>query len=1118
MKDNSSTPDGHASHVAGTMIASGVNPLVKGMANGIQGMIAYNFTGHLGEMLTESPNLYISNHSYGTIAGWRYNSDQSRWEWYGQPDQVEDNKFGYYSTETQTWDSIAYMSPNYLIVKSSGNNRNEKGPDVGGSYWRYNAAGTMVSAGARPAEISNQDGYDLLPTYSTSKNILTVGNVLAIPGGYVKPGDVVLNNSSSVGPTDDGRIKPDIVANGTNVTSTYTGSDNAYATLSGTSMSSPTVSGSAILLQELYMRLNGNSPAWSSTIRGLVIHSADEAGNSPGPDYLFGWGLANFYRAAMTLNKPTENLVQQRTLSNGTTYSMTVTASGKSPLKASICWTDPPGEVNTTLPINDRTKKLVHDLDIRIKRGGRTYFPWKLDVANPSFVASRDDNNVDNVEVVQLDSTITGETYTIEVTHKGTLTRSGTQAYSLIVSGIGGKAYASSAPAESAGSRIDSLSFGGINKQNTSGCKTYTDFRSIIGTVEVGVSAPFFMKVNSCDATDAVKFAKVFLDLNNDGDFDDAGETGAVSGSLANNGTFSGNITIPNTLVPGTLIMMRVVLQETASASNVNPTGTYTRGETQDYLVRITNPSNDLSPSQVVYPQSGECANNSKYVTVKIRNLGTLARTQIPVTVEVLKGTSLVTTLKDTCKVAIAGQSDADFTLQKPFVMEGGTSYSFNIKVNSDGDQLPANNEAVSQIVTSSQGTAPTGGIGVICNNTTALLKANVTGTDSKLTWFTVPTGGSPFNTSSNGEQISTTTITADKKYYVSANEISGTVGPATKMAFPSGGYNEFNGNFVRFSNTVPMLIESTRMYVGNPGKITIILADIASETGTGGYSYYPLSTRVFTVTNTRPTAAPGSVSENNAADLGSIFNLNFTVPAGNHILIMQCTDGATVYRNNNIATNPYPLLLNGNNNAFSITGNSVVAPSDPNQFYYFFYDTKVSTLAGCPSPRATITANSNTPPVISYKDTVLTSTLGTGNQWQLNGVDIAGATGQTYKVKESGVYRSAVTGDLGCVGYSNEINVVITAVVNVDPVKIGLNVSPNPSTGNFNVRFRVNGREDLYVEVLSTTGQQVYSRSLSRFSGEFNEQLRLPNPASGIYLLKITHGREQYLKRLLIN
>ena len=145
-KDIPTSVSDHATHVSGTMIASGVNPIAKGMAFGAQGMIAYDFNNDISEMFGEAQNLVLSNHSYSVISGWNYNSTQSRWEFYGRPGDTEDYKFGYYSTDAQSLDSMAYNAPYYLIVKSAGNSHSETGPAVGQPYYRLDASGNMVSA------------------------------------------------------------------------------------------------------------------------------------------------------------------------------------------------------------------------------------------------------------------------------------------------------------------------------------------------------------------------------------------------------------------------------------------------------------------------------------------------------------------------------------------------------------------------------------------------------------------------------------------------------------------------------------------------------------------------------------------------------------------------------------------------------------------------------------------------------------------------------------------------------------------------------------------------------------------------------------------------------------
>lgn len=446
IKDGAGAVD-HSTHVAGTMIATGVNAVAKGMAFGAQGLISYDYNNDISEMFGEAGNLLLSNHSYGILAGWNYTG--SRWEFYGKPGATEDYKFGYYSDDAQSLDSLAYNAPYYLVVKAAGNNRNENGPAVGQPYWGYTTASpnTLVNISARPANISSNNGYGIISWDANAKNILTVGAVAGLPLGYTNAAGVAMTSFSSWGPTDDGRIKPDIVADGLSVTSCVASSTTAYATMSGTSMATPNATGSLFLLQEYYSKLKAGSFMRSATLRGLAIHTANEAGTTAGPDYLFGWGLLDVANAAavITAAVPTSNaatsnhLLYENVLQNGDTYTLPVVAASTGPLWATICWTDVKGTVDVTNTLNNPAKKLVNDLDLRISDGSTAYLPWVLDPANPGSAAVKGDNITDNVERVNIDNVIMGRVYLITVKHKGSLAR-GQQAYSLLVSGVGGTA------------------------------------------------------------------------------------------------------------------------------------------------------------------------------------------------------------------------------------------------------------------------------------------------------------------------------------------------------------------------------------------------------------------------------------------------------------------------------------------------------------------------------------------------------------------------------------------------------------------------------------------------------------------------------------------------------
>ncbi|NBX28484.1 MAG: hypothetical protein EBR55_09635, partial [Chitinophagia bacterium] len=540
-KDNNTKIIDHSTHVAGIMIAKGVNPAAKGMIHGSKGIYAYDWNNDVSEMSSAAANnLLISNHSYGTVCGWDYNDDSSRWEFNGKFNEKEDFRFGLYDNQAVLYDSIAYNAPFYLIVKSAGNNRTSNGPTKNTStgkwfnndstYWRRDQNGKWYNAGIRPDSLSNNDSYETLPADVGAKNILTVGAVNGILAGYAKKEDVVGSSFSSWGPTDDGRIKPDIVANGVSVLSTLSTNDSSYGYLNGTSMAAPGVSGSLLLIQELSYKLI-NKPIRSATLKALAIHTANEAGATPGPDYKFGWGLLNASEAAIALNNAltsnnansSTDLVYEEVLQNQASKTYTVIASGKKPLKATLVWTDIKGTANNTL--NNNTPKLINDLDLKISSGNNTIETWNLNPADPSAPATRGNNKIDNVEKVEVDSLIVGNTYTITVSHKNNLER-GSQAYSLIISGGGGAAYCSSNPSSNAGTKLDSVTLNNIVFANTTTNQYIDNTKQVVNGEPAGV-LNFSIKSSSADATNNTRFIKIYIDYNNNGVFEATEETAA---------------------------------------------------------------------------------------------------------------------------------------------------------------------------------------------------------------------------------------------------------------------------------------------------------------------------------------------------------------------------------------------------------------------------------------------------------------------------------------------------------------------------------------------------------------------------------------------------------------
>ena len=396
---SSTTYAAHATHVTGTIMASNANANIKGMAYMAQAR-TFEWTDDNSEALAEVQlGMLISNHSYGVpITG----STGVLPSWY----------IGSYTQDARDWDEIAYESPFYLAVLSAGNEG-------------------LSNANPDPLAF----GYDKLTGNKVSKNNLVVANaqdaVVAANGTLTS---VAINTSSNQGPTDDNRIKPDITGNGTSVTSTNSTSDTSTTTMSGTSMASPNVAGTLLLLQQHYKNVT-NSFMKAATLKGLACHTADDAGNI-GPDPIFGWGLLNAKKAAETITgNGLNSWVSEENLNQEQSTTFVVKASGTEPLIASITWTDFPGAANNgNLAANDPTKALVNDLDIRIRKNAVTYFPWKLNSNASSEAIQSEDNAIDNVEQVKIDSPTNSE-YTITISHKGLL-QTGKQNYSLVITGL----------------------------------------------------------------------------------------------------------------------------------------------------------------------------------------------------------------------------------------------------------------------------------------------------------------------------------------------------------------------------------------------------------------------------------------------------------------------------------------------------------------------------------------------------------------------------------------------------------------------------------------------------------------------------------------------------------
>jgi len=1128
-KDNVKEVITHSTHVAGIVMSKGLNPLSKGMSYNVKGILDYDWNNDLSEMSAAAANgLLISNHSYGTVAGWERNTDSAnRWEFNGRFNENEDYRFGVYDFDAQIHDSIAYNAPNYLIIAAAGNNRTSNGPPVGETYWRRNEAGKMFNAGARPADISNNDSYGSIVTEKNAKNVLTVGAVVGIPSGYNKKEDVVISNFSSWGPTDDGRIKPDIVAQGVSVYAPIGANDSSYGYLNGTSMAAPGAAGSLLLLQELSHRFTlSGAPRIlkSATVKGLAIHTANEAGLYPGPDYKHGWGLLNISEAAQVLNTAFTNnnsvssphFVYENTLLNGESKSYNITASGTQPVKATIVWTDIKGTSSELL--NNNSPELVNDLDLVITQGNKTFNTWNLNPSSPDNQAFKGINNVDNVEKVEVDTSLVGTNYTITVKHKGTLER-GQQNYSLIISGAGGTAYCPSAATSSAGTKIDSIQINNIKFSKTT-ADNYVDNTALFVNGESNGTVSLFMKLSSADATNNNRFVKVFIDYNNNGVFD-TNELVHTSAAITN-GDYSTNISLISNLIINQFTKLRVVVTEATAASTVIACGNYTAGETQDYTLRVVNPSNDIQMMEITNPVGGVSEKSVQYVTVKVANNGTKQLTNIPLSLEVKKGNTTILNLKETFTGRLYGSEIMSYTFQTPMSIELSQNYTITASASLTNDQLPANNTVTATIITASPSPAITGSA-TGCNESVQLFVSNPISNDQYL-WYNQNNDLS--KPIANGTVIKTST-TATNVYV--GRGWTGFIGPKDNTTLSnSGGYNNWGstyGEFIRLNTVGPIQLETTKIYTGYAGKIELELRALSTFTDTT-YSYYPSQTQKTILhvgaSSPSPTPANGTSASGTATpfvvgDSGRIYAINMNISqAGNYILIARCLDSATIFRNNNITSTNYPF---GPKVLASITGNWVGA--DFEKFYYYFYNLQIST------PKFE-KALSKIPVILTAKPVIsqigidsLNTTTADSYQWFMNDETISGATKSGIKITKNAMYKvSATTGT--CTNYSDNKLVLITDIPQAPTKEIGLKIVStdfieNIIKGNqFYIQFNNVKTNAIGLSILNSNGQTVFQKD--KLNNQISAQpVQVPTLTTGIYYVKVFANNKIYVQSVFV-
>jgi len=317
--------------------------------------------------------IQVSNHSYGQQVGWANGVFGSQ------------APFGIYNNSASCFDSVA-TGTGLVIVKSAGNDRDDPAPGL--------------ATAAQPADCFTSFAPlagDCITPGSTAKNVITVG---AMDGGDQ------IAAFSNFGPTDDGRIKPDVVAPGDqsvgmqSIVSLGNAGVRATARFQGTSMAAPAVSGVAALAIQNARALA--IPVQSASIKSLLVHTANDVKGTgqatPGPDFATGWGMVDAVAALSYLRRSSLGIpsstpsattalaagIQSGTLlqtGNAGAVTFQFMVRNTAELKVTLGWDDPQ-------PMMLAPPILVNDLDLTLTDPtGQSFEPWMLDPSRPGLAA-----------------------------------------------------------------------------------------------------------------------------------------------------------------------------------------------------------------------------------------------------------------------------------------------------------------------------------------------------------------------------------------------------------------------------------------------------------------------------------------------------------------------------------------------------------------------------------------------------------------------------------------------------------------------------------------------------------------------------------------------------------
>ena len=403
--DNSASDmnSGHGTHVAASMVGDGSGASSQ---KGAAPAATFHF-------------YQLEHDSSGSLARWGSLYDMFRHSWQ-QNARLQSNSWGAenaggdYSSDSRSADSFASDYQDFLVLFAAGN--------------------------------EGSQGASSIAPPSTAKNVLAIGASTTGRPGTGPSGAIA--SFSSIGPTDDGRIKPDLVAPGVQICSARAeearypagpscsssrhpdGTTPLYMSADGTSAATPLAAGTTLLARQFLSDELGVSSPRSDLLRAIMINRAKDLGTKDIPNNQEGWGqmdLANSIYPRDGVLALNTFFDWNQTLNPGYAYVYTYDLDASHGLDVTVVWNDREGSATAS----QTAKRLVNDLDLEVTSPDGTVYKGNVFSNGLSTAGgSADDLNV--IERVRLEAGPVGN-WSIAVRHSG----GSQQSYAIVITSIG---------------------------------------------------------------------------------------------------------------------------------------------------------------------------------------------------------------------------------------------------------------------------------------------------------------------------------------------------------------------------------------------------------------------------------------------------------------------------------------------------------------------------------------------------------------------------------------------------------------------------------------------------------------------------------------------------------